>query len=261
VKKLLVFFEKYLYAAFYCIYLFTFGFLRASHRTFIRTICEHFSPTDDVSSPPSLVPQIEPAELVSMRSAIYLHEPVAVPGNVSLLEMVIINHIIQEKGVRSIFEIGTFDGRTTLNMALNCPKDGRVFTLDLPREQMRSTVLAVDPGDYQHIDKSVSGSRYKDSVAADKITQLQGDSAAFDFGPYRNAMDMVFIDGAHSREYVVNDSKIAFQLLRNRKGVLLWHDYGTFEGVTLTLNEILSTVPALHGIRRIVGTSLVVADL
>jgi len=35
---------------------------------------------------------------------------------------------------RNIFEIGTFDGRTTRNMAANVTKDGHVYTLDLPSD-------------------------------------------------------------------------------------------------------------------------------
>ena len=31
-----------------------------------------------------------------------------------------------------IIEIGTFDGRTTLNLALNAPPTSHIFTLDLP---------------------------------------------------------------------------------------------------------------------------------
>jgi predicted O-methyltransferase YrrM len=32
---------------------------------------------------------------------------------------------------RRVFEIGTFFGATTLNLALNIPDDGKIFTLDL----------------------------------------------------------------------------------------------------------------------------------
>lgn len=55
--------------------------------------------------------------------------------------------------MKHIFEIGTFDRRTTLNMAYNSPLDTKIYTLDLPKEQKYSAKLPLDPYDRNFIGK------------------------------------------------------------------------------------------------------------
>ena len=50
------------------------------------------------------------------------------------------------------------------------------------------------------------------------------DSAKFDPTPYESKMDLVFVDGAHSADYVRNDSEKGWRMLRPG-GVLVWHDF------------------------------------
>jgi hypothetical protein len=92
----------------------------------------------------------------------------------------------------------------------------------------------------------------------EKICQLYGDSATFDFTPFFG-MDFIFIDGSHSYEYVLNDSRKAIQLLREGKGVILWHDYATewWEGVTKALNDLYLNDSEFKDLKWIAGTSLV----
>jgi hypothetical protein len=71
-------------------------------------------------------------------------------------------------------------------------------------------------------------------------------------------VDFVFVDGSHSYEYVLNDSRHALKLIRNGKGVILWHDYGTFwKGVKKALDELYLGGNEFKGLRQIEGTSLV----
>lgn len=55
-------------------------------------------------------------------------------------------------------------------------------------------------------------------------------------------MDFVFVDGAHDYQSVRKDTENALRLLRPG-GVILWHDYGVAEGVTLCLNELAKDLP------------------
>src|ERR1043165_6615180 len=50
-----------------------------------------------------------------------------------------------------IIEIGTFDGRTTLNLAVNAPPQHRIFTLDLPPDAAPKFDLA--PGERVYVEK------------------------------------------------------------------------------------------------------------
>ena len=54
------------------------------------------------------------------------------------------------------------------------------------------------------------------------------------FSPY--AADFVFIDGSHTYDYVMNDSMAALALLPSGGGIIAWHDYGAWPGVTEALN-------------------------
>lgn len=157
----------------------------------------------------------------------------------------------------TLFEIGTFDGRTTFNLAMNSPPGCRVATLDLPPDV--PTAMDIDIAERSLVDKPGSGRRYERNRnafpgAVAKIEQLLGDSATFDFSRYRESCSLVFVDGSHTADYVDRDSKTAFELVRPG-GVVLWHDYGTWEGVTGVLEQMNSARGL--GLRSIRGTSLV----
>jgi predicted O-methyltransferase YrrM len=66
-----------------------------------------------------------------------LIEGKAKPGNIGVLELAAIVTIAKIVNPSTIFEIGTFDGRTTLNLAKNCP-NSKIFTLDLPSNEATS---------------------------------------------------------------------------------------------------------------------------
>ena len=69
-------------------------------------------------------------------------------------------------------------------------------------------------------------------------------------------MDFIFVDGSHSYEYVLNDSDKARKLLRDGRGVIVWHDYGDWDGVTKALNELYSAGGDFKGVKHISGTPL-----
>lgn len=210
---------------------------------------------------PQLIPETGLGELLNGKSVIEMREPVFQTGNVTLEELSTISWIIKEKNPRAIFEMGTFDGRTTLNIAVNSSQDAKIYTLDLPKEKLDATKFAVTSGDRDLIDKEASGLRFQGAIEAKKITQLYGDTASFDFAPYLNRMDLVFIDASHAYDYVINDTKIALKLLKNKRGTILWHDYGSCGDVTKALNDLYQELPQLRAARHIARTSLIFLSL
>ena len=128
---------------------------------------------------------------------------------------------------QSVFEIGTLEGYTALLFALNLNEDGLVHTLDLPRERVGDSALKTTVVDDQHIDihSHTTQYLYQSHDCGHRVRQLSGDSATFDFSPYHESVDLFFIDGAHSFEYVKSDSERAFSCVREG-GVIAWHDYG-----------------------------------
>ena len=159
-----------------------------------------------------------------------------------------------------IFEIGTFDGRTTLNMAANA-KDAVVYTLDLPASHVGQTKLQIEKGDKTYITKSESGTCFQGTQYIDHIIQLYGDSGDFDFDQWYGQIDFVFVDGSHSYEYVKNDAEIALDLVR-ADGMILFHDYGgTWSGVNQALDDLFLTDRRFKELRHMKGTSLAMVDL
>src|ERR1039457_6271518 len=139
-----------------------------------------------------LLPSVNADELSETPSKLSMDALDAVYGNVTGLELVLISSFVHRTSPKNCFEIGTFDGRTTLNMALNSPPDGHVFTLDLPVSKIDSTQLPIDSWEKAWINKEQSGARFVAHIVSKKITQLYGDSAAFDFSPYFGKMDLIF---------------------------------------------------------------------
>lgn len=256
--KLFRFIGKYLRALLSLIYIFTLGIFSARNRDLISALAGHFGLGYGRKGMPELrLPETAPEDLIPESPDVRVKEASWADGNVSLQELILINQLIRSHRPANVFEMGTFDGRTALNMALNLEEGGKIYTLDLPPEEIANVLFPIHAGDSKHILKRESGARFKNRPEGAKIRQLYGDTARFDFAPYEGRMDFVFIDAAHSFEYVMNDSKIALRLLQQGKGVILWHDYGTFDGVTKALNTLHSHPGPLNALCRIRGTSLV----
>lgn len=137
-----------------------------------------------------------------------------------------------------VFEIGTFVGYTSLHMALNTPTAAEIFTLDLPPAD-RSTALHTTATDQKLIGNAMARRPLFESHAGGaKIRRLFGDSAGFDYSEWYGRVDLFFVDGAHSYDYVKSDTLNALKCCRPGS-VIAWHDYGRVEqrGVTRWLHE------------------------
>lgn len=256
-RKLARFANIYFVGALHALWLFTFGILNDRNRDLIYRICLHFG----FEKRRPLLPKVEPAELVSNAGAVQLFELSAKDGNVSVLELLVLSLLVRAAKATTLFEIGTFDGRTTLNLAANSP-GGTVLTLDLPPNQAEQTKLKLDLADVDFVVKPESGARFKGRLEAKQIRQLWGDSATFDFSSYHGTCDFVFVDGSHSYPYIKNDAVIALRLLRPQGGTIVFHDYDAlWPGVTQALNELYTADTRFNGLRHVAGTSLVVMKI
>jgi len=160
---------------------------------------------------------------------------------------------------RAVFEIGTLHGCTALLFALNTPSDSVIYTLDLPPDASCTPSLSTTVIDDAHIAAhACSQYLYQAHPAGGggKVRQLYGDSARFDFTPYQGQIDLFFIDGAHSYEYVRSDSMRALECVRPG-GVIVWHDYGRWgvNGVSRWLHELAKSG---RDVCRLPGSSLAV---
>lgn len=149
---------------------------------------------------------------------------------------------------RTFFEIGTNRGRTAWTVAKNNP-DCHVYTLDLPnREALSDVRLSLNASDRDFfLGEWDRGGAYESTPESAQITTLFGDSASFDFSQYAGAIDFVFVDGAHTYDYVKNDTERALEML-SPSGTIAWDDYPAIPGVYRYLNELAPRLdrPLLH---------------
>jgi predicted O-methyltransferase YrrM len=210
-----------------------------------------------------MLPEVQWTELIPSSLAVAVRErDTGVDGNVSALELEIISKLVRLTDPGVLFEIGTFDGRTTLNLAAHSRASARVYTLDLPRAGMDGVGLPLAVHDRKYVDKAESGIRFHGTDVEHKIVQLYGDSATFDYRPYLGKVDFLFIDGSHSYHYVLNDSWAALRLVRGQ-GVILWHDYVStghccWPGLVRALDELHANEPPFRGLQHIAGTALAI---
>ncbi len=252
-KRALTFAAKYLFAGAASAFLFTVGVVSRRHRALINIIAVHFG----WRAQPRQVelPVVHAGELFAEDLPVRLLSPQVADGNVTLYELAVLMRSVVARRPLCLLELGTFDGRTTLNLAANAPKGARVHTLDLPADSV--VALPQAAGDHAYVDKPAPGVRFAGHALSAGIVQLNGDTATFDFSSLEGRCDWVFVDAAHSHEYVLNDSAVARRVLAPG-GIIFWHDYGAWDGVTSALNELQRTDEWFAGLRRIEGTTLAV---
>ena len=256
-----LFLRRYFQSLASCAYFFAGGVLVRKHRPLLYALCKHFgfeAETEDPNAKPApTVPKIPASEVIGDETAVHLSRIADVAGNVTPTELMIIAAFVRQRQPAVCFEIGTFDGRTTENMAANQPDGGKCYTLDLPPDGAGKAALPLASGDITYIDKPVSGARISAQAKSGRIAQLYGDSGTFDFAPFFGKVDLMFVDGAHSYEYVISDTEAAHKMVKPG-GLILWHDYDSrwFPGVTRALNQLQAQDVRFRGIRHLENTAL-----
>jgi predicted O-methyltransferase YrrM len=182
-------------------------------------------------------------ELVATQRRIVLehveNEELATPVN-ELALMALATQAVQPS---TIFEIGTYRGRTALNFALNSPDNCRVYTLDLPPAHEQVSVAHLSAADQKLVSNRQPGRDFDGADVQPKITQLLGDSTQFDFEPYASAVDLVFVDGGHTYDIASSDTRAARMMCRPG-GVIMWHDWGNYGDYHDVMRAVLDQLPA-----------------
>jgi predicted O-methyltransferase YrrM len=202
------------------------------------------------------IPAVTLAELLDGHSGAVRAEVCAFPAlahSITLPEALGLALLMQKAKARRAFEFGTHRGVSTTQLAANLPEDGTVTTLDLPRDDTRTQFELDNPGDVEVKEFPRKG----DLIPADllpKVKFLTQDSATFDCQPYEGTMDFVFVDAAHSADYVRNDSEKGWRML-GAGGIIAWHDCRAQSPDVTRYLRACSLSP-----RRIAGTSLAFAS-
>ena len=181
------------------------------------------------------------------------------PWNIDPLEQYCIAAIARARRPPTIFEIGTFDGSTTLLLAKVLP-EARIWTLDLPPDSYVPPARPDrDPRDSDTTPRSDQvGARFRGEPEEKRITQLLGDSRTFAFDEYVGRMDMVIVDGSHDYDCVRADTENALRLT-TPNATIIWDDYSIrWPGVVRAVDEVAERDRLT--ILRLAPTDLAVLD-
>lgn len=246
---------KWLFGVLSALYLFSAGVFSPRHRAFIVKLCLHCG--WNIGRPRPRLRPVGIDAITPTDTSVALVYPAPADGEITTLELMVIARIVHHHRIRAAFEIGTFNGRTALNIAANAEGAITVHTLDLPVADLHATVHALSPHEHRFVEKPAPGSCFMNTRYAGQIVQLYGDSSSFDYAPYAGTMDLVFIDGSHTAGHVRNDSYAARDLIGAGGGIILWHDYDAdWPDVTSELDRLQASDPYFTGLQRIDGTSL-----
>jgi predicted O-methyltransferase YrrM len=197
------------------------------------------------------LPQIQLADLALGRRevCVNLPSPASRHGwSLGEAEQLCLQVLIRSRGLRTAFEIGTFNGGTTRLIAEALPDDGHIHTLDLPPASFDATQRPTG------FTGTSIGTAYRGSPAEGRITQLFGDSLSFDFEPYERTADLVLVDAGHEYENGLSDSRAALRLVRPG-GIVIWDDFEPYwHGLVNGICDAMAGRP----IGRLAGTALAV---
>jgi predicted O-methyltransferase YrrM len=143
-------------------------------------------------------------------------------------------------GCAVIVEVGSYKGRSTRALADHCP--GVVHAVDPWANYVNDNGT-----ESKQINPEAAWPQFqenmKDHLASGKL-QVHRGTLATALGLRDLKADMVFIDGDHRYEAVMEDVRIARELLR-KGGLLCGHDYRhkSWPGVKRAVNELFGEVP------------------
>ena len=170
-------------------------------------------------------------------------------GHVSILEMLILSAFAGKlNDTQNVFEIGTFDGITSLNCSLNA-NNSKVYTLDL---HLDHSLDELQDKEYLDFDKDlINSDNRRSDILKDisNVIQLYGDSTKYDFS--KTDYSMAFIDRGHNYQTVKRDTENILKYI-NKPGSVFWHDYD----VTNDVGHYLLNISDEYDIKWIKNTRL-----
>jgi hypothetical protein len=112
----------------------------------------------------------------------------------------------------------------------------------------RCTSLTLSPSEMKQMNL---GQKFIDvhgafSKNTGNITEILHNSATYDFSKFKEKFDLIFVDGDHSYEGVLIDTKNIFNLRKDASSVIVWHDYGF--GTEVVRHSVLAAL--LDGIPK-----------
>ncbi|MCP5469131.1 MAG: class I SAM-dependent methyltransferase [Chlamydiales bacterium] len=177
-------------------------------------------------------------ELIDAKTQVHLDNFCYRAANSTYFEKLVICSLLSRFGSKRVLEIGTFDGNTTFQMALNTPDNAVIHTLDLPYDNPKTKLPTLESDVWCIESETKRNRRFLHTPQEKKIVQHYGDSTTYDFQKF-GLIDFAFIDGGHSYECVKSDTEKTLPIL-DEKAIVIWHD---FISIHTYLKQLARTLP------------------
>ena len=158
-----------------------------------------------------------------------------------------------------IFEFGTCSGKTTYLMALNSPENTKIYTMTLNPDMIRN--ISKEKLDNKISFRNIINESiyekflFSGTHVEKKIKLIFQNSLNFDHSPFKNKMDLIFIDGGHTYSVVKNDTEKSFEMLKPN-GIILWHDYVPGKKSAMDVVKYINEISKTKKIYNIKNTSM-----
>jgi predicted O-methyltransferase YrrM len=157
-------------------------------------------------------------------------------GGSTPADLALIKQLASEIPKCKYFEIGTWRGESVSNVAAVAEE---CCSLNLPDELLFKQTGSAD---------YVASHRFF-SRDLNNVKHLYGDSRNFNYRDLNTKFDLIFIDGDHHYDTLVQDTRNVLEILCHDASVIVWHDY-TFTPESIrheTMAAILDGCPSeLH---------------
>lgn len=157
------------------------------------------------------LPQVEIRDLIENKIDKKI-ESFLLDGSSLITDLQLLIAIANRNDVKSYLEIGTWRGESVYNVAKeieNCT------TINLSAKEIIALGLSEK---YANLHAILSKKK-------SNIIHIEANTKNFDFSTLQKKYDLIFIDGDHSYEMVVNDTKKVFKNLLHENSIIVWHDY------------------------------------
>lgn len=153
-------------------------------------------------------------------------------GTSLITDIILLKKMARSYAACNYLEIGSWRGESIKNIsevAAHCT------SLTLSPDEMKSMNISKEFVDVHGIF----------SKNTNNITEILHNSQTFDFNSLNEKFDLIFIDGDHTYQGVLNDTKKTFNLRKDDSSIIVWHDYGfSTESVRHSvLKAILDGIP------------------
>ncbi len=147
---------------------------------------------------------------------------------ISKADKKILNELIIKYNIKSVFEIGTWEGNTSLFFWNNI-NIGKVKTIDINNEMNI---------DYNHPVHMLNPKEFYGKYIKNTGVKFEFCSSMIYKPKKEEQYDMIFIDGNHEYEHIMNDTKLALKL---KPKIIVWHDFDNgARYITEYINELIA---------------------